>query len=541
MTKLGAITKATTPTTPAPRKNSREALRIKFKRLWLPHFIIAIIAAIAAIPFHAAVVLLKWNSVSETWTDVGIPLLVLAIACLAMFGRIKRYVVEREGESDAWSLLFFSLLTACPFTLVVQRWFAEATERLEVVSAVKELDRPEDFDCVEVPSYVYDLEHPGWSDDIHTSGRRNKSLELDLYIALPLMVDTADTTGAPVAWIVERFHSEIKASALASQKEAAWQALVNETITSIDSGRYDTARYFRNEVRSRYADLFRTAISTSARYDPAAPLRMFSLHPEPFMKAPLRLAPWAVVALIIGSALWFLLLLAYRVRTTLEATVPLRWSLAETWHQVMAWVVPRGDLFVTRILVWMNVIAYLIVAFSGTGFLDLRTSDLLTWGANHGPLTLNGEYWRLLSCIFLHGGFMHLVMNMVGLGVAGVVLEQLLGRSMFAVLYIVCGLAASCASLWWDPTRISVGASGAIFGAYGIVLGLAFFSRVELEGIQVMAFFAALFVIYGLIMGNLSSTTDNAAHLGGLALGLVCGIGLGIRGKFKKTEFDLPE
>ena len=144
-----------------------------------------------------------------------------------------------------------------------------------------------------------------------------------------------------------------------------------------------------------------------------------------------------------------------------------------------------------------------MVVFSGGlgSILQPDTSLLLEWGANYKPLTLNGEIWRLFTCIFEHIGIIHLVMNMYALLYAGIFLERLLGRIRFITAYIVSGICASMISLWWHHNVVSAGASGAIFGMYGVFLSLLLTNLIEKETRKSMLSSIGIFIGYNLLFG----------------------------------------
>ena len=118
---------------------------------------------------------------------------------------------------------------------------------------------------------------------------------------------------------------------------------------------------------------------------------------------------------------------------------------------------------------------------------------------------------------------MHLVFNMYGLLFVGIFLEPLLGKTKYLIAYLLTGILSSCASIWWFDATVSVGASGAIFGLYGIFLALLL-ARVYPPGFS-KAFLTStlIFVGYNLLMG-LTGGTDNAAHIGGLSSGFLLGL-----------------
>ena len=160
----------------------------------------------------------------------------------------------------------------------------------------------------------------------------------------------------------------------------------------------------------------------------------------------------------------------------------------------------------------------------------LKTRWMARWGANVGELTIGGQWWRLFTCVFLHIGAIHLVFNMVVLWSIGRVLERLAGRGGFAVIYLLSGLCGSMASIWWNPNVVSAGASGAIFGLYGALLGfLARESHCLPQAVRKrLALNAVAFVGYNLLFALGKNGIDVAAHLGGLVAGFACGFGMAL-------------
>lgn len=139
----------------------------------------------------------------------------------------------------------------------------------------------------------------------------------------------------------------------------------------------------------------------------------------------------------------------------------------------------------------------------------------------------NGEYYRLITSVFLHFSIRHLLNNMLVLFILGDRLEQILGGVRYLLFYLLCGLGANIVSLIFvlkmgDWYTMSAGASGAIFGVVGGLMWIVFMNRGRLGDLSsgqlaVMAFFT-------LYLGFTSSGVDNAAHVGGLLVGILLGI-----------------
>lgn len=162
------------------------------------------------------------------------------------------------------------------------------------------------------------------------------------------------------------------------------------------------------------------------------------------------------------------------------------------------------------------------MAITGVNIMLPDNESLLLWGANFRPVTLDGEWWRLISSCFLHIGIFHLLMNMYALLYIGLLLEPYLGKSRFLSAYLITGIAGSVASLYWNELTISAGASGAIFGMYGVFLAMLTTNLIEKSARKALITSIAVFVGYNLLNG-LKGGIDNAAHIGGLVSGLIVG------------------
>ena len=229
-------------------------------------------------------------------------------------------------------------------------------------------------------------------------------------------------------------------------------------------------------------------------------------------------------------------------------------AAAASFYRLLHSRTPR--LIVTPALLSAITIVYvLMVAASGELAFSPRTAT--RWGAQLAPAIADGEYWRLLTAMFLHGNLLHLALNALCLWRIGPFVERLLGPLIFLVLYLLCGVVAALVSLQFQRGGLSVGASGAIFGVAGVLLAIvatAGGSPRELlrrrtvttlgGGLtetpteppplppphrSMAAILAELrgglisFVLYNGLIGFFVPVIDNAAHMGGLAAGLVFG------------------
>ena len=194
----------------------------------------------------------------------------------------------------------------------------------------------------------------------------------------------------------------------------------------------------------------------------------------------------------------------------------------------------RGEsaITLTQIIFGANVAVFLAMAAKSSSLTDISPDVSVLLGANWGPYTLSGEWWRLFTYMFLHGGLMHILFNMWCLWDLGQLCESLYGRWTFASIYVITGISGGLASVAWNPGVLSVGASGAIFGLAGTLaasfyLGEFSLPRVAIQGtFRSLAFFIGFNVLFGFgynLFSAGSSGIDNACHIGGLVSGLALG------------------
>lgn len=189
--------------------------------------------------------------------------------------------------------------------------------------------------------------------------------------------------------------------------------------------------------------------------------------------------------------------------------------------------------WVTNQIIAANVVAFVVMGVLGAGWFEVADMmPYIRFGANRADVTTDGEWWRLVTCMFLHFGLVHLLLNMWALLQTGHLVEQLFGRPLYAVVYFGSGIAGSVASLLWDRRDLawSAGASGAVFGVYGALIGYALRER---RGLPKAVFQPLLkstlaFAGYNIFFGLVHPNIDNAAHLGGLTGGIALGWALAL-------------
>ena len=188
------------------------------------------------------------------------------------------------------------------------------------------------------------------------------------------------------------------------------------------------------------------------------------------------------------------------------------------WHKLQEYPL-------TYSIIGINILLYLISAILSRSIVDMDMQTLVDMGALYGPLTvLKGEWWRLFTAMFLHGGMTHILMNMFSLYLIGRGVEVYFEKKAYVSIYLFSGLIGGLASLYMHPNTVGIGASGAIFGVFGALAGffLAHRDKIAAHSREFMKDFAVVLGL-NLALGLSIPSIDVSAHIGGLIIGLIGG------------------
>jgi rhomboid protease GluP len=181
--------------------------------------------------------------------------------------------------------------------------------------------------------------------------------------------------------------------------------------------------------------------------------------------------------------------------------------------------------FTTTIILLLNFGLYVATAIyslkqPGGELMDIDGRTLFAFGAKYPAAIFQGQWWRLVTAGFLHGGILHILMNSWVLFDLGAQVEEIYGTSRYLVFYFVATVAGFAASTYWS-SALSIGASAGLFGLIGAMIALGVRHRHTAMGSAVRAHYTQ-WAIWGVVIGFLPGfRVDNAAHFGGLAAGFL--------------------
>jgi membrane associated rhomboid family serine protease len=344
------------------------------------------------------------------------------------------------------------------------------------------------------------------------------------------------TPQKPIAWITLRFSKTISNKLEPNEKEERFKVFARESQQEFNAKKLDDFVYLDRIGLSKEEKNYAAAVKSRDSIT-ANPIILKPVN-EPFEARLGQKLPWVFGSFGIGTCVFLIALLFIPLKEFVNVDFKeAPEEPASGWEDFRNIFFPRKGYYFTPIIIDLNLLIYIIMVCCGLGFISFDGNDLLKWGANFRPAVQNGEYWRLLTSVFLHGGLMHILFNMYGLMFVGIFLEPLMGSTRYLIAYLFTGILASLASVWWHPATIGVGASGAIFGMYGIFLALLTTNLFPHDFKKSFLVSTGIFVGYNLLFG-LTGGIDNAAHIGGLISGLLIGYALYPSLKKRAREID---
>lgn len=178
-------------------------------------------------------------------------------------------------------------------------------------------------------------------------------------------------------------------------------------------------------------------------------------------------------------------------------------------------------------LLGINVVAFLLqMATEG------NVNSVFQLGAMQGFAVAEGDYWRLFTAAFLHAGILHIAFNMYALYLFGPFVERSLGTTRFVVAYVTMAVASSVFVYWLtEPQVATIGASGAVFGLFGLALVLLIRTRQDVRGLLVLLVINAFISL----QGNISWQ----GHLGGFVTGVLLGLALAYAPRDRRSAYQL--
>ncbi|MGO4772366.1 rhomboid family intramembrane serine protease [Flavobacterium sp. W22_SRS_FK3] len=466
------------------------------------------------------------------WLPAG-----LSCILLYFFLRSRIKLLKFKDDNKSFFFQFLAVLVITIPTIIAQEYLTTATGKLTPIKTISEIQKHEKTKYYTLQKFYIDKKNIGVLNTSDVSGKNNEHFDMLIYVAMPILEKSRDTSKYECKyWLGKKYKSQISNHFSDTEKQIRFKEFAETTEQEFKHTDFSQFTYLELIGNTDDHDSFNEAIEQNTQYDLNKPI-LLEAHQEPFENRNGEKLSWFFGTLGGGLFIWLIILAFTKLQPQKKKSAKIKKnSTIESLKETFDYLIPREGFYITPILININLIVFIIMVFAGFGFISFKGKDLLEIGANFKPLVADGQWWRLLTSVFLHGGLMHLISNMFGLYIVGLFVEPIVGKTKYFLIYLSTGILASLSSIGWHEATVSVGASGAIFGLYGIFIALLLFKVFPPQLSKAFLSFSLIFVGYNLLMG-LMGGIDNAAHIGGLLSGFIIGCFIAPQLK-EQIEFD---
>lgn len=505
------------------QQENMTGLSDKIKLIFKPFLIIAIC-------FIATYTFLHWalfikagiplkEDIVKFWLPFGLPFIPILIW---LRPRIK--LLHFKNDNASFGYQFLACLAISLPTIIAQEYLITATGKLTTVENVTKIDKIEKTKYYSLKNYYIDKQRISVRNTASVTGKNNSDFNMLIYVALPIFENIADTTKKECKyWLGKKYNERISNRLSDKEKDDKYKVFAKQKQKEFEETDFNNFKYLEVIGNTEDHDEFNKAIEKSEIVKGNQQM-VFEAKTEPFENRNGKNLEWLFGSLGIGILAYFIFLLFPKLDENILENFKIGKVEKDTdLKEMFDFFIPKDGFYITPILINLNLIVFIAMVIGGFGFVSFKGEDLLNWGANYRPVTTDGQWWRLLTNTFMHGGLMHILANMYGLLFVGIFLEPLLGKKKYLFIYLTTGILASVASIWWYKATVSVGASGAIFGLYGFFLATLLLKVFPQEIGKAFLVSTLVFVGFNLLMG-FTGGIDNAAHIGGLVSGFLLGL-----------------
>lgn len=477
-------------------------------------------------------ILLRWLldfkfdilDLKDTYWVVGLSSIVAIIGALVFVRPAGKLLLNRKGEDDTTNIWLFAGIILWLFGWFGQYNLIAYLNKLEKIESVSEIRKIDSTKYFEVDSFQLSSTVATCFTSLNVSGKHNGDYNIDVYFVFP--IEEKLTLDSGRIWYGMKFHKRISNHKSDEFKDNCYEAFVKECRDSLSRFDFNSVTYFERIPTSEDLRVYNRAIELVMDRKPIESDILLVANYDRFSDSSkhfLRKLVW----MTLGYLVFFMVMLAfYKLDARLYKKYITNGTIKhDSAFEILYILVPQEGSFVLPIILNLNLLMFFVLVFYDQDFMSFSSDSLLSFGGNMSSKIDQGEYWRLISSTFLHSGFLHLLFNGIALVITGAFfIELIFGKLRLAIIYILCGLGGSLASYYWYDDVLSVGASGAIFGLFGIMLFLTAVKFFEEDYSKVIFRSLGVYALIGIVYGIMTPGTDNAAHIGGFITGIILGV-----------------
>lgn len=500
-------------------------MKQKLKIIYLPFLLLFVglwggYSLITTLLFSQVELSAEGEQILTLWLPI---LLTLLGAWFIINPRLKVLKLKERGLISftliAWLALFLPLVAT-------QKYIAEVAGKNSELVHLSDVAKEPSSRFYTIENYFVDKQRVGSHINFTT---QNNQHTIERFFVMPLFDSPRDTTelrlSAPLAWLGVSYATQMDVELSKEEKDSLYEHFLWSSLADFKSERTEGFRYFERVKRVGERECYREAMESSPLFEGAGEV-VLSGAESPFEQRGEGRVLWIGVFTLLGLVGFFVALLFAEVdrkKVKRWRSGNFRSNMGLKAKQIAKALKPQGDLFVTPILLYIHLGLFVAMVVAGVGFVEFSSDGLVEWGANYGPQTRAGEWWRLLTAIFLHSGVVNLLVCGGGLLLVGYFLEGLLGRWRFLIFYLMLGVLSSMASVVWNVEVVAVGDFGAVLGLMVLFLVIHLPSFKDDDSPRELTLLFAFIVVVAMALG-LRLGLDNAAHLGGIVSGLLVGL-----------------
>ena len=496
----------------------------RIKKIYLP-FLFVSVGYLIGYTFLKWLFIIQFHIIEpkKELINIWIPMAISGLlVLLIMRSRIKALNFKEKGK-EFWGFMMWLLLTA---PVIFGQFYIETKSgKLTIVNEPSEIENFNATKYYSIKEYSNLKQYGGLWTTRESANKHGTEIRIICHFVCPIVdkeIDNPNKVPKFNNWLGVTFSEKFGNNSFHKdrQKELI-DKFINQAIKKFENYNFNTS-YLQNVPNSDEKDSFIEAVKrTKLPYD-SSKLKILKEEKGTYDSRTRKSHPWMIGTLLGGNILWLLIVLLVKPNNTVLKKIGTEASKRKNLNEykdILKIFIPNKNFWAIPILIDLNILVFLIMLISGVSIIHPQGKDLILWGGNLRSLTTDGQWWRLLTSVFIHGGIIHIFYNLISLFLIGMFLESYIGSKRFMIVYLLCGIFASIASLYWHENTISVGASGAIFGMFGLFLALMLLNLIDKTMLKFVLFFVGINLLVGII-----GMIDMAAHLGGLVSGFLIGI-----------------
>ena len=456
-----------------------------------------------------------FNLSDEAW-NIFLPMIITVFALILIR---KRFSVLKHKDSNKDNFIYIVIcgLILCALVINSQLYLDVRLSKNQIAENSQEISSAESVRRIKIKSYFVDENYLNSKSEMQVSGKYGRDLNFNFYFVAAVFKDSLvkPDHNLPKVWFVHQFSERISNRINDSERVAAYRKFREKCWKDLEKFDFYENSYFLRVPTSDEKNIYNDLILNVVENPQGKKLIFLSPSNGNFNDDGTSILGWFFKILGVGILIILFALLFPNYKNNQRK----KRAAQDDFIFFMRLLIPSKDFLITPILIDLNILIFILLGLLGVHPFYPRTEDLVKFGALTSDF-FRGEYWRIISSMFLHGGLMHITMNVIVLGIAGYFSESMLGKRRFVMIYFLSGIIAGLSTLLWHQGNFAgVGASGAIFGLIGAIGMMLILQNnfKENKGVLLMIFG---YVLFNILIGFVSNS-DNIAHLAGFISGMI--------------------